>query len=77
MENSQFLQNMEGALWVPVLEKFKITVEKSIKLCAEVDDLVAASSKLIKYFKKSGLKTSLITSIKSYTPTRWYTVFMC
>lgn len=36
---------------------------------------MAASSKLVKFFKKSGLNCDLNTTLKSFTPTRWNTVY--
>lgn len=51
------------------------TIEKCIKTSEQIDEIVAISSKLVKYVKKSGLNCDLPTSLKSFTPTRWNTVY--
>lgn len=51
------------------------TLEKCIKTSAQIDEIITASSKLVKFFKKSGLNCDLNTSLKSFTPTRWNTVY--
>lgn len=52
------------------------TIEKCIKTSPQIDEIVTMSSKLVKFFKKSGLNCDLNTSLKSYTPTRWNTVYL-
>lgn len=41
----------------------------------EISDLVVAVKALAKYFKVTGLNAALDTTLKSYVPTRWNTVF--
>ena len=50
-------------------------VEKSIHDVPSIDILINKSTKLVKYFKKSGVNTHLNTTLKSYTITRWNTVY--
>lgn len=50
-------------------------IERSISESSEVNAVVTTCSKLVKYFKKSGSNSALNTTLKSYTPTRWNTVF--
>lgn len=41
----------------------------------EISDLVVAVKALVKYFKVTGLNAALDTTLKSFVPTRWNTVF--
>lgn len=50
-------------------------VEKAIHAIPEMQSLVSNCSKLVKYFKKSGMNSTLGVSLKSFCPTRWNTVF--
>lgn len=50
-------------------------VEKSIKQVDEIAELCNMCSKVAKYFKNSGENSNLDTSLKSFCPTRWNTVF--
>lgn len=50
-------------------------VEKSIESVPELANIVSHSTKLVKYFKKSGANSSLGLSLKSFCPTRWNTVY--
>lgn len=51
------------------------TIEKCIKGSSQIQEIVTTASKLVKFFKKSGLNVDLNSSLKSYTPTRWNTVY--
>lgn len=42
----------------------------------EISELNDVCTKLVKYFKASGLNSNLTTSLKSYSPTRWNTIYM-
>lgn len=50
-------------------------VEKAIHAVPEVGEIITICSKLVKYFKKSGMNSSLGLSLKSFCPTRWNTVY--
>lgn len=50
-------------------------IQKTIEEVPEVAHLKNLCIKLVKYFKKSGLNASLTTSLKSFCPTRWNTVY--
>lgn len=50
-------------------------VEKAIYAVPAISDIVTICSKLVKYFKKSGINSVLGVSLKSFCPTRWNTVF--
>lgn len=50
-------------------------VEKGIEQVPDISLLVKRCTKLVKYFKKSGTNSQLTTTLKSYTKTRWNTVF--
>lgn len=50
-------------------------VEKGINAVPEVSLMVSTCSKLVKFFKKSGMNSSLGFSLKSFCPTRWNTVY--
>lgn len=50
-------------------------VDKSIKQVDDVAELCNLCSKVVKYFKKSGSNCSLDTSLKSFCPTRWNTMY--
>lgn len=50
-------------------------LQKSIEEVAEAENLCQAWCKLVKYFKKSGLNSALATTLKSFSPTRWNTVY--
>lgn len=51
------------------------TVEKCIKKTTQIDELISLCSKLVKFFKKSGLNAELETSLKSFCTTRWNSVY--
>lgn len=51
------------------------TVEKSIHGVSEIAALCQLCTKLVKYFKKSGENNNLQTTLKSFSPTRWNTIF--
>lgn len=51
------------------------TLQKAVEEVAEVAELTNCCAKLVKYFKKSALNANLATSLKSYCPTRWNTVY--
>lgn len=50
-------------------------VEKSIKDTVEAEKLCEKCKKLVKYFKKSELNSALHTTLKSFCPTRWNTIY--
>lgn len=50
-------------------------VEKAIDAVPDMSFIVSTCTKLVKYFKKSGMNSSLGFSLKSFCPTRWNTVF--
>lgn len=50
-------------------------VEKSIKETPEIAELCNICSKLVRYFKKSGINSKLQSTLKSFCPTRWNTIF--
>ena len=51
------------------------TVEEAVEGVAEIAGIIAVSQKIVKYFKKSGINSSLRTKLKSFAPTRWNTVY--
>lgn len=50
-------------------------IEKSIKEIPEIIEICNICTKLVKYFKKSGINCSLQTSLKSYVCTRFNTIY--
>lgn len=50
-------------------------VEKSINENVEIKELCVKSSKLVKYFKISGGNAQLTTTLKSFSKTRWNTMY--
>lgn len=51
------------------------SIEKAIDGITQISDLCHKISKLIKYFKKSGANSDLKTTLKSFSPTRWNTIY--
>lgn len=51
------------------------TIQKTVSNIPQLAELVTNCSKLVKYFKKSGINSNMKTSLKSMCPTRWNTVF--
>ena len=49
-------------------------VQKSVEDVVVVANLYKTCSKLVRYFKKSGLNAQLTTCLQSFSPTRWNTV---
>lgn len=50
-------------------------IQKSMQEFERIDDLCRACTKLVKYFKVNGANSKLPTSLKSYTPTRWNSIY--
>lgn len=50
-------------------------VEKSINENLEIKELCVKCTKLVKYFKISGANAQLTTTLKSFSQTRWNTMF--
>lgn len=50
-------------------------IEKGIKEVDEISELCNLSSKLVEYFKISGENSKLNSSLKSFCPSRWNTMF--
>uniref|UniRef100_A0A0A1XIJ5 Transposable element Hobo transposase n=1 Tax=Zeugodacus cucurbitae TaxID=28588 RepID=A0A0A1XIJ5_ZEUCU len=69
---SRFQRTEHITLCKPLGPQCDCKVENEV---SELLDLVNRCSKLIKYFKKSGQNTILTTTLKSYCPTRWNTIF--
>lgn len=51
------------------------TLQKAIDEEADTLNLQRSCTKLVKYFKKSGLNSKLDTTLKSFSPTRWNTIY--
>lgn len=51
------------------------TVQKSMQDISDVAELSRMCTKLVKYFKVSGLNSNLNTTLKSYSPTRWNSIY--
>ncbi|XP_073822587.1 uncharacterized protein [Musca autumnalis] len=50
-------------------------IEKAIADVEEVKTMSCECAKVVKYFKKAGINSSLHSTLKSYTPTRWNTIY--
>lgn len=51
------------------------TLQKSMDEVDEISNMCRISSKIVRYFKKSGSNSNFTTSLKSYSPTRWNTFY--
>lgn len=51
------------------------TLQKSINDVPAVSELSNSCSKLVKYFKVTGQNANLDTTLKSFSPTRWNTIY--
>lgn len=51
------------------------TLKKSMDAVDDIANICKISSKLVKYFKKSGGNSNFTTTLKSYSPTRWNTFY--
>lgn len=51
------------------------TLQKSMENIPDVANLIHSCTKLVKYFKVTGLNSNLNTTLKSFSPTRWNTIY--
>lgn len=51
------------------------TIQKSVQEVDDVAELSQLCTKLAKYFKVSGHNLNLTTTSKSFSPTRWNTIY--